>query len=109
VPLLLIIVQEKQRSESLVQSKNRDALEEHSWNYRFINPLPIPCMSEISGAVHLAQLGLTTGKQAGKWNPGEILKFILHQIMKLFALLNQYNIIRAILMYSRWFFHFFSG
>ena len=36
------------------------------WVYRlrnniFVNPLPLPLLCEISGALHLAQPGLTTG------------------------------------------------
>ena len=33
------------------------------WN---INPLPLPLSCEISGTLHLAQLGLTAGWQAGR-------------------------------------------
>jgi len=60
VPPLLIIIQEEQRSESLVQSKYRDEMEEHNQNCRFVDPLPLPFMS---GVVHLAQPGLTAGRQ----------------------------------------------
>ena len=35
------------------------------WNNIFINPLPLPLSCEISGAVHLAQPGLTAGWLAG--------------------------------------------
>ena len=31
----------------------------HNRNNRFINPPPLPWLSEISGAIHLAQLGVT--------------------------------------------------
>ena len=37
------------------------ALEQH-----FINPLSLPLSCEISGATHLAQLGLMAGRQAGR-------------------------------------------
>ena len=30
-------------------------------NNIFVNPLPLPLLCEISGALHLAQLGLTAG------------------------------------------------
>ena len=36
------------------------------WNNIFVNPLPLPLLCEISGALHLAQLGLMAGRQAGK-------------------------------------------
>ena len=47
------------------------------WNNIFVNPLPLPLSCEISGALHLAQLGLTAGRLAGKQNTGkfEIFKF----------------------------------
>ena len=32
-------------------------------NKIFMNPLPLPLLFEISGALHLAQLGLTAGWQ----------------------------------------------
>ena len=35
-------------------------------NNIFVNPLPLPLSCEISGALHLAQLGLTAGWQAGR-------------------------------------------
>ena len=31
------------------------------WNNIFVNPPPLPLLCEISGALHLAQLGLTAG------------------------------------------------
>ena len=33
-------------------------------NNIFVNPPPLPLLCEISGALHLAQPGLTTGRQA---------------------------------------------
>ena len=33
-------------------------------NKIFVNPLPLPLLCEISGALHLAQPGLTAGRQA---------------------------------------------
>ena len=35
-------------------------------NNIFINPSPLPLSCEISGALHLAQPGLTAGRQAGR-------------------------------------------
>ena len=34
-----------------------------------VNPLPLPLLCDISGALHLAQPGLTAGRQAG-WQAG---------------------------------------
>ena len=41
------------------------------WNNIFVNPLPLPLLCEIYGALHLAQPGLTAGWQAG-WQADEI-------------------------------------
>ena len=38
----------------------------HLWNNIFINPPPLPILCEISGALHLAQLGLTAGRLASQ-------------------------------------------
>ena len=38
--------------------------ENRLWNNIFVNPLPLPLLCEISGALHLAQLGLTAGWQS---------------------------------------------
>ena len=35
-------------------------------NKIFVNPPPLPLLYEISGALHLAQPGLTAGRQAGR-------------------------------------------
>ena len=35
----------------------------------------IPLLFEIAGALHLAQLGLTAGRQAGRQNTGEFRNF----------------------------------
>ena len=37
-------------------------------NNIFVNPPPLPLLCEISGALHLAQLGLT----AGRWQANEM-------------------------------------
>ena len=44
-------------------------------NNIFVNPLPLPLLCEISGALHLAQLGLTAGWLAGRRNTGEFQNF----------------------------------
>ena len=36
-------------------------------NKIFVNPPPLPLLCEISGVLHLAQPGLTAGRQAGWW------------------------------------------
>ena len=41
------------------------------WNNIFVNAPPLPLLCEISGALHLAQPGLTAGWQAG-WLADEI-------------------------------------
>ena len=38
----------------------------HLRNKIFVNPPPLPLLCEISGALHLAQPGLTAGRQAGR-------------------------------------------
>ena len=47
----------------------------HLRNNIFVNPPPLPLLCEISGALHLAQSGLTPGRQAGRqagWLADEI-------------------------------------
>ena len=44
-------------------------------NNIFVNPPPLPLLYEISGALHLAQSGLTAGRQAGRQNTGEFQNF----------------------------------
>ena len=48
-------------------------------NKIFVNPPPLPLLCEISGALHLAQAGLTAGRQAvrlsGRRNTGEFRNF----------------------------------
>ena len=45
-------------------------------NNIFVNPPPLPSLWEISGAVHLAQPGLTAGRLAG-WLAGWLLAEML--------------------------------
>ena len=40
-------------------------------NNIFVNLPPLPLLSEISGALHLAQPGLTADRLAGRRNTGE--------------------------------------
>ena len=49
----------------------------HLRNKIFVNPPPLPLLCEISGALHLAQPGLTAGRQAeaGRRNTGEFRNF----------------------------------
>ena len=51
----------------------------HLRNNIFINPPPSPLLCEISKTLHLAQSGLTAGRQAGRLagrrNSGEFGKF----------------------------------
>ena len=48
-------------------------------NKIFVNPPPLPLLSEISGALHLAQPGLTAGRPSvrpsGRRNTGELRNF----------------------------------
>ena len=44
-------------------------------NNIFVNPPPLPLSCEISGALHLAQLGLTAGRLAGRRNTGKFRNF----------------------------------
>ena len=44
-------------------------------NNIFVNLLPLPLLCEISGALHLAQPGLTAGRLAGRQNTGEFQNF----------------------------------
>ena len=43
----------------------------HLQNNIFVNLPPFPLSYEISGALHLAQSGLTAGWQAGRQNTGK--------------------------------------
>ena len=51
----------------------------HLRNNIFVNPSSLPLSCEISGALHLAQPGLTAGRQAGRQagrrNTGKFRKF----------------------------------
>ena len=62
-------------------------------NNSFVNPTRLPVSCEISGAVHLAQPGLTWGRQAGRqtkcWRISNILKLAVDRSIRHFALFNQ--------------------
>ena len=45
------------------------------WNNIFVNAPPLPLLCEISGALHLAQPGLTAGWLAVRRNTGEFRNF----------------------------------
>jgi len=80
---------------------------EHNWNKTFINLPSLPWKSEISGAIHLEHPSLTAGRQADEIQVNfEIFTIHYTANLRFLALLNQgtYSIIRAVLMYSRWFF-----
>ena len=47
------------------------------WKTIFINPLPLPLSCKISGALHLAQLGLMAGWQAGRQTKYRLISKIL--------------------------------
>ena len=47
----------------------------HLRNNIFVNPLLLPLSSEISGALYLAEPGLTAGWQAGRRNTGYFRNF----------------------------------
>ena len=47
----------------------------HLQNNIFVNPPPLPLLCGISGALHLVQLGLMAGMQAGRQNTGEFRNF----------------------------------
>ena len=44
-------------------------------NKIFVNPPPLPLLCEISGALHLAQPGLTAGWSSGRRNTGKFRNF----------------------------------
>ena len=44
-------------------------------NNIFVNPSSLPLLCEISGALHLAQPGLTAGRQADEIRTGEFQNF----------------------------------
>ena len=44
-------------------------------NNIFVNAPPLPLLCEISGALHLAQPGLTAGRQAGRRNTDKFQNF----------------------------------
>ena len=59
----------------------------HFWNNIFINLPPLPLLCEISGVLHIVQLGLTAGRLAGRQNTGEYRNFRSGQYVKIFDLL----------------------
>ena len=61
------------------KSNRHGAVGKSSSEQLFVNPPPLPILCEISGALHLAQPGLTAGwqagRQAGRQNTGEFQNF----------------------------------
>ena len=51
------------------------AVGKSSSEQHFVNAPPLPLLCEISGALHLAQPGLTVGWLAGRRNTGEFRNF----------------------------------
>ena len=49
----------------------------HLWNNIFVNPLPLPLLCEISGALHLAQLGLRAAWWVGSYGLSLVTVLIL--------------------------------
>ena len=65
-------------------------------NNIFVNLPPLPLLCEISGALHLAQLGLKAGgrQEAGRWQTKcscilKFLKLTVHRNIQLFASFSQ--------------------
>jgi len=54
----------EKKDEATVQSKQHDVMNRRNRNKTFVNLPSLPWKSEISEAIHLAQLGLTAGRQA---------------------------------------------
>ena len=53
--------------KEMKDKRNRHgAVGKSSSDQHFRNPPPLPLLCEISGALHLAQPGLTAGRQAGR-------------------------------------------
>ena len=57
------------------------------WNNNFINPPPLPWLSEISGAIHLALPGLTAGWLAG-WQ-AQFVQLAVDRNIRFFATFNK--------------------
>ena len=73
-------------------------------NNIFVNPPPLPLLCEISGALHLAQPGLTAGWLAGRRNTGEFRNFQSWLQVEIFNLSLCLSIITALPMhFSRFF------
>ena len=67
-------------------------------NKIFVNAPPLPLLCEISGALHLAQPGLTAGWQAVRRNTGEFrnflkLSFRLTKVQHHYSLTNAFQLV----------------
>ena len=58
-------------------------------NKIFVNAPPLPLLCETSGALHLAQPGLTAGWQAVRRNTGEFSKLAVGRNIRLVVSFNQ--------------------
>ena len=69
----------------------------HLQNNIFVNPLPLPLLCEISGALHLVQPGLMAGRQAGRRNTDEfrMLKYSLRltKVQHHYSLTNAFQLV----------------
>ena len=74
-------------------------------NKIFVNAPPLPLLCEISGALHLAQPGLTSGRLADEIQVNfEIFKVAVGRNIRLVSFNPRYSIITALPMHSSWFF-----
>ena len=55
----------------VVKKKLDGAVDESSVDQEFVNPTRLYITCEKSGGLHLTELGLTAGRQAGRQNLGE--------------------------------------
>ena len=60
-------------------------------NNIFVNAPPLPLLCEISGALHLAQAGLTAGWQAVRRNTGEFRNFSKLAVVRNIRLVVSFN------------------
>ena len=59
------------------------------WIKKFVNPTRLYITYGKSGGLHLAELGLTAGRQSGRQNSGENLKLVVDQNIQFFVLFNK--------------------
>ena len=77
-------------------------------NNIFVNPLPLPLLCEISGALHLVQPGLTVSRQAGRQSDEMQVNFKIFKVgcrskfSTCLFVYQWYCIITALSMHSSW-------